>query len=76
MESERTVLVTGASTGIGLAMARALAQTKYKVFLTARQSSLARFDVHAIGAETLSQPGPFIPTPLENALLFAGEVRI
>jgi len=49
MESERTVLVTGASTGIGLAVARALAQTKYKVFLTARQSSLPRFDVHAIG---------------------------
>ena len=49
MESARTVLVTGASTGIGLAMARALARTNYKVLLTARQSSLARFDVHAIG---------------------------
>jgi hypothetical protein len=49
MESERTVLVTGASTGIGLAMARALTRTKYRVFLTARQQSLARFDVHAIG---------------------------
>ena len=49
MESERTVLITGASTGIGLAMARALAKTRHKVFLTARQSSLARFDVHAVG---------------------------
>lgn len=49
MEAERTVLITGASTGIGLALARTLAQTRYKVLLTARPSSLARFDVHAIG---------------------------
>jgi short-subunit dehydrogenase len=49
MDSERTVLITGASTGIGLAMARALTQTNYKVILTARESSLARFGVHAIG---------------------------
>jgi hypothetical protein len=49
MESERTVLITGASTGIGLAIARALAQTQHKVLLTAQQSSLPRFDVHAIG---------------------------
>ena len=49
MESEQTVLVTGASTGIGLAMARALTRTEYRVFLTVRQESLARFDVHAIG---------------------------
>jgi hypothetical protein len=49
MESEQTVLITGASTGIGLAMARALTRTKYRVFLTARRESLSRFDVHAIG---------------------------
>jgi len=49
MESEQTVLITGASTGIGLAMARALSRTKYRVFLTARRESLPRFDVHAIG---------------------------
>ena len=49
MESEQTVLITGASTGIGLAVARALSRTKYRVFLTARQESLPRFDVHAIG---------------------------
>jgi short-subunit dehydrogenase len=48
MESEQTVLITGASTGIGLAVARALTRTKYRVFLTGRQSSLPRFDVHAI----------------------------
>jgi len=49
MDSEQTVLITGASTGIGLAMARALTATKYRVFLTARQASLQRFDVHSIG---------------------------
>jgi len=49
MESDKTVLITGASTGIGLAIARALTRTKYRVLLTARPSSLARFDAHAIG---------------------------
>lgn len=49
MESEKTVLITGASTGIGLEIARALTTTEYRVILTARESSLPRFDVHAIG---------------------------
>ena len=48
MESEKTVLLTGASSGIGLAIARALTKTKCRVFLTARENSLPRFDVHAI----------------------------
>ena len=49
MESDKTVLITGASTGIGLEIARVLIQTKYRVILTARESSLPRFDPHAIG---------------------------
>ena len=49
MESKQTVLITGASTGIGLAMARTLTRTKYRVILTARQSSLPRFDIHEVG---------------------------
>jgi short-subunit dehydrogenase len=49
MESEGTVLITGASTGIGLAIARGLLKTNYRVILTARETSLARFGVHAIG---------------------------
>lgn len=49
MESDKTVLITGASTGIGLQVARALIQTKYRVILTARESSLVRFDAVAIG---------------------------
>ena len=48
MDSNQTVLITGSSTGIGLAIARALIETEYRVFLTARQSSLPRFDAHAI----------------------------
>jgi short-subunit dehydrogenase len=48
MQSEKTVLITGASTGIGLAIARALMRTRYRVFLTAKKSSLERFEAHAI----------------------------
>lgn len=49
MEPDRTVLITGASTGIGLAIARALCRTRYRVILTARESSLPRFAAHAVG---------------------------
>lgn len=41
-------MITGASTGIGLATARALCGTKYRVILTARRESLPRFAAHAI----------------------------
>ena len=49
MESERTILLTGASTGIGLEIARGLIGSKSRVILSARESSLARFDAHGIG---------------------------
>ena len=39
----RVVLVTGASTGIGLALARALCRTQMRVVLTARTESMERF---------------------------------
>src|SRR4029078_6657804 len=39
----QTVLVTGASTGLGLALARRLIPHDYRVILTARRSSLPRF---------------------------------
>jgi NAD(P)-dependent dehydrogenase (short-subunit alcohol dehydrogenase family) len=39
----KTVLVTGASTGLGLALARRLQDTDHRLILTARASSLARF---------------------------------
>ena len=48
MDCDKTVLITGASTGIGLAIARAFCETEYRVVLTARPSSLARFDAHAV----------------------------
>jgi len=48
MQSEQTVLITGASAGIGLAISRALIQTRCRVLLTARQSSLPRFASHGI----------------------------
>jgi short-subunit dehydrogenase len=48
MTSEGTVLLTGASTGIGLAVARTLLKTRYRLILTARQSSLPRFASHGM----------------------------
>lgn len=48
MGRQKTVLLTGASTGIGLEIAHALGRTTHRVLLTARESSLARFDMHAI----------------------------
>lgn len=49
MQSGKTVLITGASTGIGLEIARALMKTNHRVYLTARESSLPRFDAHGLG---------------------------
>lgn len=37
------ILVTGASTGVGLAIARRLVDTRHRLILTARKESLARF---------------------------------
>ena len=48
MKAEQTVLITGASTGIGLAIARAVCRTRYRVILTARRSSLPRFGMREI----------------------------
>jgi short-subunit dehydrogenase len=43
MVEPRTVLVTGASAGLGLALAKRLLTTDYRLILTARASSLPRF---------------------------------
>ncbi|MEZ4873279.1 MAG: SDR family oxidoreductase [Bdellovibrionales bacterium] len=44
-ERKRVVLITGASTGLGLALVRELVQSKkYIVIATARKSSLSRFE--------------------------------
>jgi NAD(P)-dependent dehydrogenase (short-subunit alcohol dehydrogenase family) len=42
-ESESVVLLTGASSGLGLALARRLVRTRHRLILTARAESLARF---------------------------------
>ncbi len=42
-ERIQVVLLTGASTGIGLALAKRLSQTSYRLVLTARATSLGRF---------------------------------
>lgn len=43
MKGARTVLLTGASSGIGLETARLLLRTPHRLLLTARESSLPRF---------------------------------
>ncbi len=43
-----TVLVTGASSGLGLALTRRLLQSDHHLVLTAREESLARFGAHGI----------------------------
>jgi short-subunit dehydrogenase len=43
------VLLTGASTGLGLALAKLLLQTRYRLILTAKASSMQRFADAAIG---------------------------
>lgn len=49
-QAQRTVLITGASTGLGLALAqRLIAASQYRLILTARKSSLERFG--ALGIE-------------------------
>lgn len=42
--TQPVVLLTGATTGIGLALAQALVACDYRVVLTAREASLPRFD--------------------------------
>ena len=44
----RTVLLTGASTGLGLAIARLLVKSDMRVLLTARESSIQRFAADGI----------------------------
>ncbi|HET9953564.1 MAG TPA: SDR family oxidoreductase [Polyangiaceae bacterium] len=46
--TDRVVLITGASSGLGLAIARALLSHNYQLILTAREASLARFAAHGI----------------------------
>jgi len=48
MNGAKTVLLTGAGTGIGLATAQRLLQTPHRVILTARASSLPRFEAAGI----------------------------
>ena len=46
MEAGKTVLLTGASAGLGLAISQALIETNYRVYLTARPESLPRFEMY------------------------------
>lgn len=72
MSHGKTILLTGASTGLGLAIARALTQTDCRVFLTSRQSSLARFDVHEIAESTRVRIRPLdVTKPEERKAIIA-----
>ncbi len=75
MNLGRTVLITGASTGLGLAIARALMKTNYRVYLTARQSSLPRFEMHEVRESEHVRIRPLDVTSLEqrNAIVAEAE---
>ena len=47
-ENNQVVLVTGASSGLGLAISRELLKTNLRLILTAKKSSMARFDAAGI----------------------------
>ncbi|CAK9253104.1 unnamed protein product [Sphagnum jensenii] len=59
MPPSPVVLITGASTGVGLALARRLWKSQFRVVLTAREGSLKRFQ-----NETFADPHFFV-RPLE-----------
>ena len=75
MNLGKTVLITGASTGLGLAIARALMKTNYRVYLTARQSSLPRFEMHEVRESERVRIRPLDVTSLEqrNAIVAEAE---
>ncbi len=76
MQLERTVLITGASTGIGLAIARALTRTNHRVILTARQTSLPRFAAHEIGESERVRIRPLdVTKPEEREAIVAEAAR-
>lgn len=75
MESDKTVLITGASTGIGLATARSLCRTGYRVILTARQSSLPRFAAHAIEESAQLRIRPLDVTKAEERAAVLAEAE-
>lgn len=50
MQRKRVILLTGASTGLGLVLARRLIATGDQIILTARQESLNRFESEKIYA--------------------------
>jgi NAD(P)-dependent dehydrogenase (short-subunit alcohol dehydrogenase family) len=66
----QTVLVTGASTGLGLALAKRLIAGSYRVILTARASSLPRFaDAGIAEGERVHLRSLDVTSPDERAAL-------
>ena len=67
---ERTAVVTGASSGIGAATARALAQAGFRVYLGARRQDRLREVAEPIGATAL----PLDVTDTESISAFAAQL--
>jgi hypothetical protein len=73
----RTILVTGASAGVGLELARKLLATEHRLILTARAPSLPRFAAHGIepSERVLLHPLDVTQEAEREALVRAAEAR-
>lgn len=67
-------LVTGAGTGVGKAIAKALIQSGYKVVMTGRREAVLRESAQAIGGETMVYTAD-ISIPADVTALFSVIIR-
>ncbi|MEM7435693.1 MAG: SDR family NAD(P)-dependent oxidoreductase [Myxococcota bacterium] len=75
MTRGKTVLITGASAGLGLAISRALIGTECRLYLTARQSSIPRFAMHEVQESERVRIRPLDVTSAEQREAIVEEVE-
>lgn len=66
MKNRRTIVLTGASSGIGKATALALAKTGYRVIVVGREGTKAQVAMDEVTAAATGEAPAFIPCDLAN----------